>query len=91
MITGAGMALLYPNLSAAVADLSSSSIRSSAIGIYRFWRDIGYMVAAIVFGINTLIFEDIVSSFILVFILMIVSNLIVVIYVERDRPNIRIA
>lgn len=88
VITGAGMALLYPNLSAAVADLSSSSIRSSAIGIYRFWRDIGYMVAAIVFGINTLIFEDIVSSFVLVFILMIVSNLIVIIHVEFDKPSV---
>jgi MFS family permease len=41
-ISGFGMALLYPNLSAAVADIAHPSWRGSAIGIYRFWRDLGY-------------------------------------------------
>lgn len=41
-VTGFGMALLYPNLSAAVADISHPNWRSSTIGIYRFWRDLGY-------------------------------------------------
>ena len=41
------MALLYPNLSAAVADISHPAWRGSAIGIYRFWRDIGYGVGAL--------------------------------------------
>ena len=46
-ISGLGMALLYPNLSAAVADISHPAWRGSAIGIYRFWRDIGYGVGAL--------------------------------------------
>ena len=41
-VSGLGMALLYPNLSAAVADISHPNWRGSAIGIYRFWRDLGY-------------------------------------------------
>jgi predicted MFS family arabinose efflux permease len=45
------MALLYPNLSAAVADISHPSWRGSAIGIYRFWRDLGYCIGALGLGI----------------------------------------
>lgn len=49
-VTGLGMALLYPNLSAAVADLADPAWRGSAIGIYRFWRDLGYGVGALLLG-----------------------------------------
>jgi MFS family permease len=49
--TGLGMAMLYPNLAAAVADLAAPSWRASAIGIYRFWRDLGYAVGALVVGL----------------------------------------
>jgi hypothetical protein len=45
------MAMLYPNLSAAVADLAPASWRGSAIGIYRFWRDLGYAVGALGLGL----------------------------------------
>ena len=50
-ITGFGMALLYPNLSAAVADLSHPAWRGSALGIYRFWRDLGYGIGAMALGL----------------------------------------
>jgi MFS family permease len=50
-IAGFGMALLYPNLSAAVADISPPAWRGSAIGIYRFWRDLGYGIGALGLGI----------------------------------------
>lgn len=50
-ISGLGMALLYPNLSAAVADISHPNWRGSAIGIYRFWRDLGYGIGALGLGL----------------------------------------
>lgn len=50
-ITGFGMALLYPNLSAAVADITPPGWRGSAIGIYRFWRDLGYAIGALGLGL----------------------------------------
>ena len=50
-ITGFGMALLYPNLSAAISDLAAPVWRGSAIGIYRFWRDLGYGVGALGLGL----------------------------------------
>jgi MFS family permease len=49
-VSGLGMAMLYPNLSAAVADISHPSWRASAIGIYRFWRDLGYGIGAALLG-----------------------------------------
>jgi MFS family permease len=49
--TGVGMALLYPNLVAAVADLASPVERGSVLGVYRFWRDSGYGFGAIVAGL----------------------------------------
>ena len=45
------MALLYPNLSAAVADIAHPNWRGSAIGIYRFWRDLGYGIGALGLGV----------------------------------------
>lgn len=50
-VSGFGMALLYPNLSAAVADISHPDWRGSAIGIYRFWRDFGYAMGALGVGL----------------------------------------
>jgi hypothetical protein len=49
-LAGFGMALLYPNLSASVADISPPGWRGSAIGIYRFWRDLGYATGAVLVG-----------------------------------------
>ncbi|HQS31425.1 hypothetical protein [Polaromonas sp.] len=51
LLLGLGMALLYPNLSAAVADISHPHWRGSAIGIYRFWRDLGYGIGGLGLGI----------------------------------------
>lgn len=50
-LSGFGMALLYPNLSAAVADIAHPNWRGSAIGIYRFWRDLGYGIGALGLGL----------------------------------------
>lgn len=46
-LSGFGMALLYPNLSASISDLAAPEWRGTAIGIYRFWRDLGYSVGAL--------------------------------------------
>ena len=50
-VMGVGMALLYPNLIAAVADIALPSWRSSALGTYRYWRDTGYAIGALVLGL----------------------------------------
>ncbi|OIQ69666.1 putative transporter [mine drainage metagenome] len=50
VVMGVGMALLYPNLIAAVADISHPNWRSSSLGTYRYWRDTGYALGALVLG-----------------------------------------
>ena len=48
---GAGTALVYPTLLAAIGDVAHPDWRASAIGVYRFWRDLGYAVGAILAGV----------------------------------------
>jgi hypothetical protein len=36
----------------AVADIAHPDWRGSAIGIYRFWRDLGYGVGALILGLS---------------------------------------
>jgi predicted MFS family arabinose efflux permease len=48
---GAGTALVYPTLLAVVSDHSAPSWRASALGVYRLWRDGGYVVGAVLSGL----------------------------------------
>ncbi|HES76563.1 MAG TPA: MFS transporter [bacterium] len=50
-LIGIGMAMLYPTLGAAVADLAQPAQRASVLGIYRFWRDLGYAVGGLALGL----------------------------------------
>ena len=47
---GLGTALVYPTFLAAISDVAHPSWRSSAIGVYRLWRDSGYAVGALLAG-----------------------------------------
>jgi MFS family permease len=51
VLLGAGTALVYPTLLAVVSDAARIPERATSIGIYRFWRDSGYAVGAIVAGV----------------------------------------
>ncbi|MBU0653587.1 MAG: MFS transporter [Gammaproteobacteria bacterium] len=50
-LIGFGMAMLYPTLGAAVADVSPPAQRGTLLGVYRFWRDFGYAVGALAMGL----------------------------------------
>jgi len=49
-LLGAGTAMVYPTLLAAVGDVAHPTWRGSAVGVYRLWRDAGYAVGALVAG-----------------------------------------
>lgn len=87
-VTGFGMALLYPNLSAAVSDIAHPNWRGSAIGIYRFWRDLGYGIGALALGLVANLSGAINSGFWFVTIAMLVSGLIVWIWGEETHPRL---
>jgi MFS family permease len=48
---GVGTALVYPTLIAVVADVAPPRQRGATVGIYRFWRDLGFAVGAILVGV----------------------------------------
>lgn len=87
-VSGFGMALLYPNLSAAVADIAPPQWRGSAIGIYRFWRDFGYAVGALGLGLAAHYTGQIEAAFWFVAASMLISGLLLLIFGEETYPNL---
>ncbi|HIA02566.1 MAG TPA: MFS transporter [Myxococcales bacterium] len=51
VLLGAGTAMVYPTLLAAIGDVAEPSWRASAVGVYRLWRDMGYAVGALLAGL----------------------------------------
>jgi MFS family permease len=51
VLLGIGTALVYPALLAAVGDAAHPSWRATSVGVYRFWRDLGYAVGALMAGV----------------------------------------
>ncbi len=80
------MALLYPNLSAAVADIAHPNWRGSAIGIYRFWRDLGYGIGALLLGAVAALAGGIEAGFWFIAVAMFVSGLRRPAGVRRNAP-----
>jgi MFS family permease len=50
-LLGVGTAMVYPTLIAAVSDAVTPVERAPVVGIYRFWRDAGFVVGAILAGV----------------------------------------
>ena len=87
-IAGLGMAMLYPNLSAAVADIAHPRWRASAIGIYRFWRDLGYGIGALGLGAAAAWGGGLANAFCFVAIAMLVSGGILLRWGEETHPRL---
>jgi MFS family permease len=51
VLLGAGTAMVYPTLLAAIGDVAHPSWRARAVGTYRLWRDGGFAVGAVLAGI----------------------------------------
>ena len=57
VLLGIGTALTYPALLAAVGDVAAPRWRAGAIGVYRTWRDGGYVVGALAGGVVADLFD----------------------------------
>ena len=51
VVLGLGTAMVYPTLIAVVADVAPPRQRGSIVGVYRFWRDLGFAAGAILIGL----------------------------------------
>ncbi len=52
MLLGVGTAMVYPTLIAAVSDAIQPRDRARVVGVYRFWRDFGFVLGALIAGIG---------------------------------------
>lgn len=50
VLLGIGTALVYPTLIAAVSDSVAPIARAPTVGVYRFWRDMGYAAGGLIAG-----------------------------------------
>jgi MFS family permease len=50
-LLGVGTALVYPTLIAAVSDTVQPRDRAPVVGVYRFWRDAGFALGAVLAGV----------------------------------------
>jgi MFS family permease len=50
VLLGVGTAMVYPTLIAAVSDVSRPRDRARTVGVYRFWRDFGFVLGALIAG-----------------------------------------
>jgi MFS family permease len=51
ILLGVGTAMVYPTLLAAISDVAHPTWRARSLSIYRFWRDLGYAVGALLAGV----------------------------------------
>jgi MFS family permease len=52
VLLGVGTAMVYPTLLAAVSDASQPRDRARVVGVYRFWRDFGFVLGALIAGLG---------------------------------------
>jgi MFS family permease len=87
-VTGVGMALLYPTLIAAVGDISHPDWRGSSLGVYRFWRDLGYGIGALLLGFTADSFGTMAAGFWFTAIAMLVSGAWVAVAMDETLARI---
>jgi MFS family permease len=51
VLLGAGTAMVYPTLLAAIGDVAHPGWRARAVGVYRLWRDGGFAIGALLAGV----------------------------------------
>ena len=85
---GAGTAMTYPTLLAAVGDVSPPASRGARVGAYRFWRDLGYVVGALVAGVVADAF-GLAAAIAAIGGLTIASGMLVALRMPETRPSRR--
>jgi len=51
ILLGIGTAMVYPTFIAVIGDVAHADWRATSLGVYRFWRDAGYVAGALLAGV----------------------------------------
>jgi MFS family permease len=84
-LQGLGTAMVYPTLLAAITDHAHPMWRATSLGVYRFWRDLGYAVGALLSSVVA-DFVGLGAAIHLVAALTLVSGLVVAGVMRKPRP-----
>lgn len=74
---GIGTAMVYPTFLATIAENTNPQDRAASMGIFRFWRDLGYAIGAILTGAVADVF-GIPASIVLIGIITVGSSVVIV-------------
>ena len=85
VLLGAGTAMVYPTLLAAVGDVAHPAWRARSVGVYRLWRDGGFAVGALLAGVIADAF-GILAAIWVVAALTAASGLVVAVRMYETRP-----
>jgi len=85
VLIGIGTALVYPTLIAAVGDVAHPSWRATALGVYRLWRDAGYVAGALLGGVVADLF-NLRAAVMAVAALSVASGMIVAVRMRETAP-----
>ena len=83
---GLGTAMVYPTLLAVVADVAEPRQRGSITGVYRFWRDLGFALGAILVGV-LVDRSDARTAILAVAVLTAASGILVAVRLRETRPT----
>jgi MFS family permease len=86
VVLGLGTAMVYPTLIAVVVDVAEPTRRGAVTGVYRFWRDLGFAVGAILVGLLADRFDARVAILV-VAALTAGSGVIVAVRMRETRPT----
>ena len=88
VIQGLGTAMVYPVIIAAVGDVAHPEWRATSLGVYRFWRDLGYAVGALLAGLIA-DFVGMKAAIHVIAALTLTSGLVVALRMDETLPSKR--
>jgi MFS family permease len=83
---GIGTAMAYPTLLAAIGDVAHPAWRASAVGVYRLWRDAGFVAGALLSGVIADLF-GLVAAILVVAGITAVGAAIVAVHMYETHPR----
>ena len=77
VVLGIGTAIVYPTFLSSIAEDTNPQQRAKSLGVFRFWRDLGYVAGALLTGMFTDFFS-IEFSIVFIGILTILSSFVII-------------
>lgn len=87
VVLGIGTAIVYPAFLSSIAEDTNPSQRAKSLGVFRFWRDLGYVLGALMTGVFTDFFS-IEFSILFIAFLTVFSSIVIIYRMNcKKEPN----